>query len=109
MFKSCRKFIRCISHFFKLFHSPIDTVSRCCNMNRELSTIMYLHVNTRTTRKIKRFIKKVLPIRIEIEVLSAVVMKSNIFWDITPCSPLKINQCLGGSHCFYFQGKRWRR
>jgi hypothetical protein len=27
-----------------------------------------------------------------IEVLSAVVMKSYIFWDITPCSPLKVNQ-----------------
>jgi hypothetical protein len=24
------------------------------------------------------------------EVLSAVVMKSAIFWDITPCSPLKV-------------------
>jgi hypothetical protein len=25
------------------------------------------------------------------EVLTAVVMKSTIFWDITPCSPLKVN------------------
>jgi hypothetical protein len=23
-------------------------------------------------------------------------MKSTIFWDITPCSPLKVKQCLGG-------------
>jgi hypothetical protein len=26
------------------------------------------------------------------EVPTAVVMKSTIFWDITPCSPLKVNQ-----------------
>jgi hypothetical protein len=26
------------------------------------------------------------------EVLTAVVMKSYIFWDITPCSPFKVNQ-----------------
>jgi hypothetical protein len=25
------------------------------------------------------------------EILTAVVMKSAIFWDITPCSPLKVN------------------
>jgi hypothetical protein len=25
------------------------------------------------------------------EVLTAVVMKSSIFWDITSCSPLKVN------------------
>jgi hypothetical protein len=24
------------------------------------------------------------------EVLTAVVMKSSVFWDITPCSPLKV-------------------
>jgi hypothetical protein len=26
------------------------------------------------------------------EVLTAVVMKGTIFWDITPCSPLKVNR-----------------
>jgi hypothetical protein len=26
------------------------------------------------------------------EALSAVVMKSSLFWDITPCSPLKVNR-----------------
>jgi hypothetical protein len=30
---------------------------------------------------------------VETEVLTAVVMKSSIFWDITPCSPLKVNRC----------------
>jgi hypothetical protein len=30
------------------------------------------------------------------EVLTAVVMKSTIFWDITPCSPLKMEEI-----CFF--------
>jgi hypothetical protein len=30
------------------------------------------------------------------EVLTAVVMKNTIFWDITPCTPLIVNRCLGG-------------
>jgi hypothetical protein len=33
-----------------------------------------------------RFVKD-----IEFEVLTAVPMKSSVFWDITPCSPLKVN------------------
>jgi hypothetical protein len=32
------------------------------------------------------------------EVLTAMVMKSNIFWDITPCSPLKVNRRFGGAY-----------
>jgi hypothetical protein len=32
------------------------------------------------------------------EVLTAVVMKSTIFWDITPCSPLKVNRRFGGTY-----------
>jgi hypothetical protein len=31
-------------------------------------------------------------------VLRAMVMKSYIFWDITPCSPLKINRLLGRTY-----------
>jgi hypothetical protein len=30
--------------------------------------------------------------RAQFEVLAAVVIMSSIFWDITPCSPLKVNQ-----------------
>jgi hypothetical protein len=32
------------------------------------------------------------------EVLTAVVIKSTIFWDITPCSQLKVNRRLGGKY-----------
>jgi hypothetical protein len=35
------------------------------------------------------------------EVLTAVAMKCTIFWDITPCSPLKVNRCFGGTLRLY--------
>jgi hypothetical protein len=38
------------------------------------------------------------------EVLTAVVRKSSTFWDITPCSPLKVNRYFGGIGRFHLQG-----
>jgi hypothetical protein len=43
------------------------------------------------------------------EVLTAVVMKSIIFWDITLCSLLKVNGCFGGTYRFRLQGRRINR
>jgi hypothetical protein len=47
------------------------------------------------------------------EVLTAAVMKSTVFWDITPCSPLKVNRL---AICYHvgilarlIQPWRWRR
>jgi hypothetical protein len=40
------------------------------------------------------------------EVLTAVVMKSSSFWDITPCSPLKVSRRFGGKHRLYLQDRR---
>jgi hypothetical protein len=34
------------------------------------------------------------------------IMKSSVFWDITPCSPLKVNQHFRGTCHFHFQGQR---
>jgi hypothetical protein len=31
------------------------------------------------------------------EVLTQMIMKSSIFWDITPCSPLEVNRHFGGT------------
>jgi hypothetical protein len=38
------------------------------------------------------------------EVLTAVVMKSTIFWDLTACSPLKVNRRLGGTYRLHLRG-----
>jgi hypothetical protein len=33
-------------------------------------------------------------------------LKSATFWDITPCSPLKINRRFRGTYCLHLQGRR---
>jgi hypothetical protein len=45
------------------------------------------------------------------EVLTAVVMKSTtrIFWDITPCAPLKVNRRLGETYRLHLQVRRISR
>jgi hypothetical protein len=40
-----------------------------------------------------------------LKVLTVVIMKSSVFWDIM-YSPLKINGCFGGSHRLHLQGIR---
>jgi hypothetical protein len=40
------------------------------------------------------------------EVLTAMVMKRFVFWDITPCSPLKVNRRFGGTCRIHLQGRR---
>jgi hypothetical protein len=42
--------------------------------------------------------------RAEFEVLSAVVMKSSVVWDITLFSPLKVIGRFGGTYLLHFQG-----
>jgi hypothetical protein len=44
--------------------------------------------------------------RVGFKVLTPVVMMNTIFWDITPCSPLKVNRCSGGICDLHLQGKR---
>jgi hypothetical protein len=43
------------------------------------------------------------------EVLTAVVMKSTIFWDMTPCSPVNFNRRFGGTNPHHLQGRRISR
>jgi hypothetical protein len=38
-------------------------------------------------------------------VLSAVVMKISVFWDITPCTALKVNSSFGGTRRLHLQGR----
>jgi hypothetical protein len=42
----------------------------------------------------------------DFEVITAVVMKSSVFWDIPPCSPLKVDRRFGGTYRLYHQGRR---
>jgi hypothetical protein len=40
------------------------------------------------------------------EVFTVVVMKSIIFWDVTPCSLLSFNRRFGGTYRLHLQGRR---
>jgi hypothetical protein len=48
---------------------------------------------------------------VRFQVLTAVVIKSTIFWDTTPCSLLKVNGRFGGTYRLQLQGQRicWAR
>jgi hypothetical protein len=46
---------------------------------------------------------------VEFEVVTKVVMKSFIFWHITPCSPLKVNRRFGGTYHPHLQSRRISR
>jgi hypothetical protein len=46
---------------------------------------------------------------VRFQVLTAVVMKSSIFWDITPSSLLKVNRRFGGTCYLHFQVRRLSR
>jgi hypothetical protein len=47
-----------------------------------------------------------MPKHVGFEVLTPVVMKSTIFWDITPCSPLKVNRRFGWTYRLHYQSRR---
>jgi hypothetical protein len=40
------------------------------------------------------------------EVLTTVVMENIIFWDITPCSPLKVSRHFGGKYHLHLRGPK---
>jgi hypothetical protein len=40
------------------------------------------------------------------EILTAVVVKNTIFWDITPCIPLSVNRRFGGTYRLHLQGQK---
>jgi hypothetical protein len=48
--------------------------------------------------KIKNKMKERKSINVGFEVLTAVIMKNSIFWDIIWCNPVKINRRFGGIH-----------
>jgi hypothetical protein len=41
-----------------------------------------------------------------IQVRTAVVMKTSVSWNLTPCSLLKVNRCFGGIFRLHLQGRR---
>jgi hypothetical protein len=53
---------------------------------------------------VKMFAKQELSKNVRFEVLTAVIMMSSAFCDITPCRPIKDNRCFGGTCRLQLQG-----
>jgi hypothetical protein len=64
-------------------------------------------INTAKLNSLRRIAKQML--YVGFEVLTAVVMKSTIFWDITSCSPLYFKRCFGGTYSQQLNGGRISR
>jgi hypothetical protein len=66
-----------------------DTRLYCCGHRTSVA------METRS-RTLKIIVYKTLILLLAgFEVLAAVVMKISVFWDMTPCCPLKVNRCYG--------------
>jgi hypothetical protein len=77
------------------------TVTNIWNNCRAFSIIPYLssllaHARSHDKAGVKRSWCKNAAF-VGFEVPTAEVMKNSIFWDITPCSPLKVNRRFGGT------------
>jgi hypothetical protein len=46
------------------------------------------------------------PMYVGCEVLTSVVVKSTLFWDITPWSPLSVNRRFGETYRLHIQGRK---
>jgi hypothetical protein len=51
-------------------------------------------------------VKAIFPYNVGFGVLTAVVMNSFVFWDIMPCSPLKVDRRFGATCRLHLQGRR---
>jgi hypothetical protein len=67
------------------------------NCNRFLRRLWYILSQITFTNREYSYVR--------FEILKAVVMKSSIFWDITPCSPLKTNRRFRGTCRLHLQGR----
>jgi hypothetical protein len=54
-------------------------------------------------QRLENFTALIYMYSVRYEVLTAVVMKSSVFWDITRCSPLKVNVRFGGTCHLHLQ------
>jgi hypothetical protein len=44
---------------------------------------------------------------LEPEILTTVIMRSPVFWDVTPCSQVEFYRCLGGKFCLLLQDGKY--
>jgi hypothetical protein len=52
------------------------------------------------------YLQQLIETYVGFEFLTAVGMKSSIFWDITPCNPMKVNRRFEGTCRLHLQDRR---
>jgi hypothetical protein len=87
------------SSFRPIFFSATCTQSPSINVLPLMSKIKF-HAHTKLQAK-----SHICIFYVGFEVLAEVVIKSTIFWDITPCSPLKVNRRFGEIYHLHLQGR----
>jgi hypothetical protein len=76
-------------------------------LNDTLSSSGYCRmIGWLVNNELKGVCKEAVVAYVGFEVLTAVVIKSNLFWDITPCSLLEVNRRFGGKYLRHLQGRR---
>jgi hypothetical protein len=68
-----------------------------------MHTILGIYLEKHRHGKPRRRWEDNIKVNVGFDVLTAVFMKSSIFWNIIPCSTLKINQHFGGKIRLYLQ------
>jgi hypothetical protein len=66
-------------------------------------TVVFLKWATVPYPDLVESIRQPVGLLVRVEVLTAVAMESSIFWDIQPCSPVKVNRRFGGPYRFHLQ------
>jgi hypothetical protein len=117
------KSIPCFAYYYKisealnmfpLLTTRYITVDVCLKMTSVLWCLIYCRVSVLSTGDIymsipacccvDRFSEDSCSLGSDPQFLS--LLKSYIFWDITPCSALKVNLCFGGTYRLHLQGQR---
>jgi hypothetical protein len=83
-------------------------VKRCSAIATQGSGMLqrsYQNLHNVQSRQILKALATVIAL-VRFEVLTAVAMKSSIFWDISLCSPLNVNRRFGGTCRFHLQGNQ---
>jgi hypothetical protein len=84
-----------------------------CGWNSRSVIYTFLYSVCHLNVKLKKEMAKLQTVfcYVGLEVLTAVVLKSTIFWDVMSCSPLRVNWRFGGTYHLHLQGRKisWAR
>jgi hypothetical protein len=87
----------------KLLHHNVSVLSLAVSSFRTYSEHAFRKVNFSLMTEYNTSV--LIPV-LRFQVLTAASMKMTAFWDIAPCSLVKVDQCFRGSYCLHHQGDK---